>query len=107
MCAPGARTLLAVKEPAELQHNEHWRMAVWALRTGFLGLIAAAAGIIVLATGSTPWVLAAGVILWLAAAAVTLTGVFWARHELPDPRPGLWPIRFMLLRDTVHARRSS
>jgi hypothetical protein len=35
-----------------------------------------------------------------------LTGVFWARRGLPDPRPGLWPIRLMLLRDTVHVRRS-
>jgi FtsH-binding integral membrane protein len=91
-------------EPAELQHNGHWRMAVWALRVGFVGLAVAIAGIIVLTSGSTPWVLAVGVIIWLACAAVTLTGVFWARHELPEPRPGLWPMRFMLIRDTVHAR---
>ena len=82
-------------------------MAVWALRVGYLGLIVGIAGLVVMLSGSTPWVLAAGVIIWLAAAAVTLTGVFRARHDLPEPRPGLWPMRFMLLRDTVHARSSA
>jgi hypothetical protein len=91
-------------EPAELQHNRHWRLAVWSLRVGFVGLAVALAGIIVLSSGSTPWILAAGVIVWLVAAALTLTGVLWARSELPEPRPGLWPTRFMLLRDIVHAR---
>jgi hypothetical protein len=91
-------------EPAALQHNRHWRLAVWALRVGFVGLAVAIAGVIVVLAGSTPWILAAGVFIWLAAAAVTLTGVFRARHELPPPRPGLWPMRFMLLRDTVHPR---
>ena len=81
-------------------------MAVWSLRGGFFGLAVAIAGIIVLSSGSTPWVLGAGVLIWLVAAAVTLTGVFRARRELPDPRPGLWPIRFMLIRDTVRARPS-
>ncbi|HTU39876.1 MAG TPA: hypothetical protein VMF35_17900 [Acidimicrobiales bacterium] len=89
-------------EPPALQRNRHWRMAVWALRVGFVGLALAIVGVVVLATGSTPWVLAVGVIIWLAAAVVTLTGVFWARGELAEPRPGLWPMRFMLLRDTVH-----
>src|SRR5215472_13794223 len=91
-------------EPAELRHNRHWRMSVWALRVGYLGLIVGIAGLMVLSTGSTSWVLAAGVIIWLAAAAVTLTGVFRARHDLPEPRPGLWPMRFMRLHDTVHTR---
>jgi hypothetical protein len=94
-------------EPPELRNNGHWRMAVWALRVGYLGLIVGIAGLVVMLSGSTPWVLAAGVIIWLAAAAVTLTGVFRARHDLPEPRPGLWPMRFMLLRDTVHARSSA
>ncbi len=48
-------------------------------------------------------VLAVGVITWLASAAVTLTGFFWARHELPEPRPGYWSMRFMLIHDTIHA----
>ncbi len=93
-----------MNEPPELPHNRHWRMAVWSLRVGFAGLSVGIAGVIVLASGSTPWLLAVGVIVWLAAAAVTVTGVFWARSELPEPRPGLWPMRFMLLRDTVRAR---
>lgn len=93
-------------EPAELRNSRHWRMAVWALRLGYLGLAVAIAGLMVLGSGSTPWVLAVGVITWLVTATVTLTGVFWARSELPAPRPGLWPMRWMLLHDTVHARSS-
>ena len=94
-------------EPAELQRNRHWRMAVWALRVGYVGLAVAIAGLIVMLSGSTSWVLAVGVIIWLAAAVVTLTGIFWARHELPERRPGLWSMRFMLIRDSVHARSSA
>ncbi len=94
-------------EPPELQDNGHWRMAVWALRVGYLGLGVALAGLIVMSLGSTPWVLAVGVIIWLAAAAVTLAGLFWSRHELPDPRPGYWSMRFMLIHDTVQARSSA
>lgn len=90
--------------PPELQHNRHWRVAVWALRMGCVGLAIGVAGLVVMSTGSTPWVLAAGMIIWLAAAVVTLTGVFWGRHELPQPRPGYWSIRFMLIHDTVHAQ---
>jgi hypothetical protein len=95
-----------VDEPPELQHNGHWRRAVWALRVGYVALAVAVAGVIALATGSTPWVLAVGVIIWLAVAAVTVTELLRARHELPEPRPGLWPMRFMLIHDTVHARSS-
>jgi transposase len=79
---------------------------VWALRVGYVGLAVAIAGLIVMSSGSTPWVLAVGVIIWLAAAAVTLAGFFWSRHELPEPRPGYWSMRFMLIHDTVHARSS-
>jgi hypothetical protein len=96
-----------MEEPAQLQHAGHWRMAVWALRVGYVGLAVAIAGLIVMLSGSTSWVLAVGVIIWLAAAVVTLTGIFWARHELPERRPGLWSMRFMLIRDSVHARSSA
>jgi membrane protein YdbS with pleckstrin-like domain len=94
-------------EPAELQHNRHWRLAVWALRVGYVGLVLAIGGLMVIFAGSTPWVLAVGVIIWLAAAVVTLTGFFWARHELLEPRPGYWSMRFMLIRDTVRSRWSA
>ncbi|MGA8726347.1 MAG: hypothetical protein WB565_15035 [Acidimicrobiales bacterium] len=94
-------------EPAELEHNGHWRMAVWALRVGYLGLAVAIAGVVLMLSGSTPWLLAAGLIVWIAAAGVTLAGFFWARHELPDPRPGYWSMRLMLIRDTVHAQSSA
>ena len=92
-----------VDEPPELQLNGHWRMAVWALRAGYVVLAVAIAGLIMMLSGSTPLVLAVGVIARLAAVAVTLTGFFWARHEIPEPRPGFWAMRFMLLHDTIHA----
>ena len=77
---------------------------MWALRVGYAGLAVALVGLIVMLSGSTPWVLAVGAIIWLAAAAVTLTGFFLARQELPERRPGLWSMRFMLISDSVHAR---
>jgi hypothetical protein len=81
-------------------------MAVWALRVGYLALGVAIAGLIATLSGSTSWVLAVGLIIWLAVAAVTLIGFFWARHQLLEPRPGYWSMRFMLIHDTVHARSS-
>ncbi len=96
-----------IDEAPELQHNRHWRMAVWALRVGYVGLAVAIAGLLALSLGSTPWILAVGVITWLAAEAVTLAGFFWSRHELPEPRPGYWSMRLMIIRDTVHARTSA
>ena len=91
-------------EPPELHYNGLWRMAVWALRAGYVGLGVAISGLIVMLLGSTAWVLAVGVIIWLATAAVTLAGFLWSRHELPEPRPGYWSMRLMLIHDTVHAR---
>lgn len=82
-------------------------MAVWALRTGYVGLAIGIVGLIVMSLGSTPWILAAGAIIWLAAAAVTLTGFFWTRRELSEPRPGWWSMRFMLIHDTVRPRSSA
>ena len=70
-----------------LQYNGHWRMAVWALRVGYVGLAVAIAGLIVISLRSTPWVLAVGVFIWLAAEAVTLVGFFWSGRELPEPDP--------------------
>ncbi len=79
-------------------------MAVWALRVGYLALVVVVVGLIVMLSGSTPWILAGGVIFWLVAAVVTATGFMRARQELPEPRPGFWSIRSMLVHDTVHAR---
>jgi len=100
-------TIPGMDEPPELHDNRHWRMAVWTLRVGYVGLAVAIAGLIVMSLGSTSWVLAVGVIIWLAAAAVTLTGFFWSRHELPETRPGYWSMRLMLIHDTVHAQPST
>jgi hypothetical protein len=100
-------TIPGMGAPPRLQHNRHWRLAVQALRLGYLALAVALAGLIVMLSGSTPWVLAIGVIGWLAAAAVTLTAFLRARHELAEPRPGLWSMRLMLIHDTVHALSSA
>ena len=51
--------------PPELERNGHWRMAVWSLRVGYIGLAVAIAGLIVTLSGSTPWVLAVGVFISL------------------------------------------
>jgi hypothetical protein len=91
-------------EPAELQRSGYWRLAVWALRAGYVALCVIVAGLVVMLSGSTPWVLAGGVFCWLAAAVVMVTGFLRARHELAGPRPGFWSIRAMLIYDTVHAR---
>lgn len=88
--------------PPELQHNGHWRMAVWALRVGYGALAVAVVGLILRSSGSTPWVLVVGLIGWLAVAVVTVTGFVTAWQELPEPRPGFWPMRFMLIHDTFH-----
>ncbi len=82
-------------------------MAVWALRVGYAALVVVAAGFIAKLSGFSPWILAGGVILWLVAAATTATGFMLARQELPEPRPGFWAIRRMLIHDTVHARASA
>ena len=42
--------------------------------------------------------------LALAAAALTLIGFLWTRHDLPEPRPGYWSMRFMLIHDTFHSQ---
>ena len=82
-------------------------MAVWALRTGYGALVLGLVGLLLRSTTQGPWLLALGVLAWLAAAAVTLTGVLWCRHELPEPVPGCWQLRMALLRDTVRRRPSS
>ena len=93
-----------LEERPELQHNGLWRMAVWALRVGYVGLAVAVAGLVALAFGATPSVLAGGVIVWVATVPVTLTGFLSARHELLEPRPRLWSMRLMLIHDSVHPR---
>ena len=91
-------------EPPELQDMRFWRIAVWSLRVGYLGLAVALAGLVALAFGSTPWVSAGGVIIWLATVPVTLAGFLSARRELAEPRPRLWSMRLKLIHDSVHRR---
>jgi hypothetical protein len=99
-------TIPDLDEPRELGHNRRWRAAVWALRVGYLGLAVAVAGLVVMVSGSTPWILAFGEVTWLAAA-VTVTAFLRARNGLPRSRPGYRSMRFMLIHDSVHARSST
>jgi hypothetical protein len=94
-------------EPTALQHSRHWRTAVWALRVGGLGLAIVLVGVVLVVSGSTAVVLAVGVVIWFACAIVTVTGVVRARRELPEPRPGYWPMRFMIIHDATHPRPST
>lgn len=71
---------------------------------GIVALTVAFVGFILRVLGSAPWVVVVGVLSWFGAAIVTLTGFFWARQELPKPRPGYVSMRLMLIHDTVHAR---
>jgi hypothetical protein len=91
---------------SDLNFSGHWRMAVWALRVGYVGLAVAVAGLIMVLLGSTSWLLAVGVIVWLAAAVVLAAGFSRSLHELPEPRPGFWSMRLKLIHDTLHARQS-
>ena len=96
-----------VDEPPELPSNRHWRIAVWSLRVGYVGLAIAVAGLVLVLSGLTPWVLAFGVLTWLVAAVVTYAEFFWARPQLPEPRPGYWSMRWMLIHDSIHTRTSA
>ena len=93
-----------MEEPTGLRDSAQWRTAIWALRVGYVGLAIGLVGLVVLVSGSTPWVLAVGVVTWLGAAAVTLTGFLTSRHEQAEPRPHYWSMRTMLIHDTIHAR---
>jgi len=79
-------------------------MAVWALRVGLLAIATIVVGIIVLSSGGTPWVLATGVIFWLACAMVIGTGFILTLHDLSEPRPGFWSMRWMIIHDAVGLR---
>jgi hypothetical protein len=79
-------------------------MAVWALRVGLLAIAMIIVGIIVLSSGGTPWILATGVIFWLACAVAIATGFLLTLHDLPEPRPGFWSMRWMLIHDAVGLR---
>ena len=94
-------TLLGMGKPVELQRNGHWKTDVWALRVGLLAIAVIVVGIIVLSSGGTPWVLATGVIFWLACAVVIATGFLLTLHDLPEPRPGFWSMRWRIIHDAV------
>jgi hypothetical protein len=88
-------------EPIAMQKNGHWKMAVWALRMGLLAITTIVVGLIVLSSGGTPWVLAVGVMCWLACAVLIGTGFLLTLRDLPEPRPGFWSMRWMIVHDAV------
>ena len=90
--------------PIALQGNGHWQVAVWALRVGFVAIATIVVGFIVLAFGGTPWVLAIGVIFWLACAVVIASAFLLTLHDLPEPRPGFWSMRWTIVHDAVGLR---
>ena len=94
-------------EPAALQDDPRWRSAVWALRCGFVALVVVLVGVVVLKSSGVPWVLVAGVIGWIMAGAVTVRGVVAAHQTLAEPKPSLWSLRFMVLRDVFRASPST
>ena len=94
-------------ELATLRGLPSWRLAVWALRIGYVALMCSLVGLVVMSSGSAAWIVAIGVIVWLVAAAVTLAGVIQTRHQLAEPRPGYWSMRLILIHDTVHAKSST
>ena len=85
----------------ELHENPHWRIGVWALRIGCVGLLIAIVGLALL---STPVVLAIGVLIWLASAIVMASEFLLARRDLKGHRPGFWPMRKSLIHDTFTAK---
>lgn len=89
--------------PRELEADRRWRLAVWTLRVGYVALVVAFVGLILAARGTTGWVLAIGVIWWLTCVVITLPSFLLARHRLGPDRPELWPMRMMLIYDSVHA----
>jgi len=83
-----------------------WRVAVWALRAGYLALLLVLVGVVALALGASRLLVVIGVIGWLAAASVAVVASLQARGHLTDPRPGLWDLKVALIRDSLHATPS-
>ncbi len=96
-----------VDEPRELGGNSHWRLAVRDLRVSFGALRLGIVGLVTMLAGSARWVLVGGATLWVIGGALTSVEFYWARHQLPEPRPGYWPMRFWLMRDSLHAREET
>jgi hypothetical protein len=87
----------------ELRTNQWWKTAVVALRAGLGALAIVVVGLLVLAFGSTPWILAVGMCGWLLCALVCASGFLIARSQLTGLRPGFLEIRKKLLSDTFHS----
>jgi hypothetical protein len=90
----------------KLRGSAHWRLAVWGLRLAGCGLGVAVAGLVtrVWSTGTGLSILAVGVVTYLIGAALVFTGLIPAFRALPRPRPSFWRLRWVLMRDALHAR---
>ena len=93
-----------VADDPDLGACRPWRAAVWALRCGYGALGVVAFGLVVRATGGTPWILAAGVVAWLGCAVVLAIGFVRTLLRHPGLRSHFLGVRRRLLSDTVHRR---
>ena len=88
-----------------LRGSAHWRLAVRGLRLAGLGLFVAVGGLVtrVWSTGAGLTILAVGVGIYLVGVVVVFTGFIPAIRALSKPRPSFWRLRWLLLRDALHA----
>ena len=93
-----------MSESSGLAANHNWRVAVWSLRAGLVGLVVAFVGLIIMLTGQTSLALAVGVIWWLITVVITLTSFLMALHELGKDRPSFWSMRILLARAALGMR---
>ncbi len=90
--------MASVEDSPQLRGGLHWRRAVWALRCGYVELLVVIAGLVLVLSGVTAWVLAAGMFAWLLTAVTLATEFLVAQHEQADRRLGFWQMRKALLR---------
>ncbi len=94
-----------IGEATTLRGSAYWRLAVWGLRLAELGLFVAVGGLDTrvwsTATGLT--ILAVGVGIYPVGAVVVFTGFIPAIRALRKPRPSFWRLRWLLMRDALHA----
>ena len=88
-----------------LRGSAHWRLAVRGLRLAGLGLFVAVGGLVtrVWSTGTGLTILAVGVGIYLVGVVVVFTGFIPAIRALPKPRLSFWRLRWLLMRDALHA----
>jgi hypothetical protein len=94
-------------DAAGLLGSAHWRLAIRGLRLAGLVLFVAVGGLVtrVWSTGTGLTILAVGVGIYLVGVVVVFTGFIPAIRALPKPRSSFWRLRWLLMRDALHARQ--